>query len=148
MRSNNSTLENWHKEVKNIFSIRFQIFFLPESKVIISKTRTFLWSFPKRTIFRTARSSSRSVGVLYIGLQIKEQDLLPLFEYFNDENGNLTSRKFDKILISLKMFTFLNNFYFLLLCCKNFLSFKTGSRTTVRFELVNLQVRFQNLQNM
>ena len=93
---------------------------------MMSKPRKFLWSqtdiLPKRHISETVRfclslrhSQSYSRGhrsktricFLYLNISMMKMEIL-------------TSRKFDKILISFKMFTFLNNLYFLLLCCKNF----------------------------
>ena len=55
---------------------------------------------------RGHRSKTR-ICFLYLNISMMKMEIL-------------TSRNFDKILISFKMFTFLNNLYFLLLCCKNF----------------------------
>ena len=96
------------------------IWFLPEYKVMMSKPRKFLWSptgiLPKRHISETVlfclglhhsqsysrdyRSKTR-ICFLYLNISMMKMEIL-------------TSRKFDKILISFKMFTFLNNLYFLL----------------------------------
>ena len=57
-------------------------------------------------LYQGCRSKTRTC-FLYLNISMMKMEIL-------------TSRKFDKILISLKMFTFLNNLYFLLLCCKNF----------------------------
>ena len=128
----------------------FLLLFLPEYKVMMSKPRKFLWSqtdiLPKRHISETVlfclslcHSQSYSRGYrsktricfLYLNISMMKMEIL-------------TSRKFDKILISFKMFTFLNNLYFLCYVAKTFLSFKkyfpTFRMASFYFELSNLLV--------
>ena len=128
---------------------------------MMSKPRKCLWSqtdiLPRRHILDlqiagrlpclfcpalvcTARRGLRSktrICFLYLNISMMKMEIL-------------TSRKFDKILISFKMFTFLNNLYFLLLCCKNFFvlqkifpNFQNGKFLlwTVQFTSRNLKSR-------
>ena len=123
---------------------------------MMSKPRKCLWSqtdiLPKRHISETVlfclslrHSQSYSRGYrsktricfLYLNISMMKMEIL-------------TSRKFDKILISFKMFTFLNNLYFLLLCCTNFFvlqkifpNFQNGKFLlwTVQFTSRNLKSR-------